>query len=43
MTRANAAEKERYLAYIRTKKGSKNAYEDIYWVLVNSTELIFNH
>jgi hypothetical protein len=39
----SAAEKERYLAYIRMKKGAKTAYEDIYWVLVNSTELIFNH
>ena len=38
-----ADEKERYLAYINRKKGVKNAYEDIYWVLVNSTELIFNH
>ncbi|HZE99554.1 MAG TPA: DUF1553 domain-containing protein, partial [Planctomycetota bacterium] len=38
-----AAEKERYLAYIERKKGGKNAYEDIYWVLINSTELIFNH
>ena len=39
----NAAEKERYLAYLQKKKGAKNAYEDIYWVLINSTELIFNH
>jgi hypothetical protein len=39
----SAAEKERYLAYIRRKDGAKSAYEDIYWVLVNSTELIFNH
>lgn len=38
-----AAEKERYVAYIQRKKGAKNAYEDIYWVLINSTELIFNH
>jgi hypothetical protein len=38
-----ADEKERYLAYIQRKSGSKNAYEDIYWVLINSTELIFNH
>ncbi len=36
-------EKARYLAYIQRKKGTKNAYEDIYWVLINSTELIFNH
>ena len=39
----SAAEKERYVAYVNRKKGSKNAYEDIYWVLINSTELIFNH
>ena len=39
----NAEEKERFLEYIQRKKGHKNAYEDIYWVLVNSTELIFNH
>jgi len=38
-----AAEKDRYVAYIQRKKGHKSAYEDIYWVLVNSTELIFNH
>ena len=37
------AEKERYLAYLQRKSGTKNAYEDIYWVLINSTELIFNH
>ncbi|HVR84296.1 MAG TPA: DUF1549 domain-containing protein [Planctomycetota bacterium] len=39
----NAAEKERYVAYLQRKKGAKNAYEDIYWVLINSSELIFNH
>lgn len=39
----NASEKDRYLAYIQRKKGSRNSYEDIYWVLLNSTELIFNH
>lgn len=38
-----AVEKERYLAYLQRKSGAKNAYEDIYWVLINSTELIFNH
>jgi hypothetical protein len=36
-------EQERYLAYLQRKKDAKNAYEDIYWVLLNSTELIFNH
>jgi hypothetical protein len=39
----NAAERERFLAYLQRKKGAKGAYEDIYWVLLNSTELIFNH
>jgi hypothetical protein len=38
-----ADEKARYLEYLQKKKNHKNAYEDIYWVLVNSTELIFNH
>jgi hypothetical protein len=37
------AEKERYVAYLQSKKGAKTAYEDIYWVLINSSELIFNH
>lgn len=36
-------ELERYLLYLDRKKGGKGAYEDIYWVLLNSTELIFNH
>lgn len=38
-----AEEKSRYVAYVQRKKNAKGAYEDIYWVLVNSTELIFNH
>jgi hypothetical protein len=38
-----AEEMERYVGYVERKKGHKNAYEDVYWVLLNSTELIFNH
>lgn len=38
-----APERERYLDYVKRKKGDKKAYEDIYWVLLNSTELFFNH
>jgi hypothetical protein len=38
-----ADEKERYLAYIQRKKGESKAYEDVYWTLLNSTELFFNH
>jgi hypothetical protein len=39
----SAPERGRYLAYLERKKGDKKAYEDIYWVLLNSTELFFNH
>jgi len=38
-----APERERYLEYVQKKKGDKKAYEDVYWVLLNSTELFFNH
>jgi hypothetical protein len=36
-------ERDRYLAYIRRRDGRPQAYEDIYWALLNSTELFFNH
>jgi hypothetical protein len=36
-------ERERYVAYLQRKKDAKSAYEDVYWVLLNSSELIFNH
>ena len=38
-----ADERERYLAYLEKKRNVKTAYEDVYWVLLNSTEMIFNH
>jgi hypothetical protein len=38
-----AEERDRYLAYVGRKSGDKKAYEDIYWVLLNSSELFFNH
>jgi hypothetical protein len=38
-----AEERERFLGYLQKKKGDKKAYEDVYWVLLNSTELFFNH
>lgn len=37
------AEKTRYLAYLAEKKRSDRAWEDVYWVVLNSTELLFNH
>lgn len=38
-----ADEKDRYLAYVKKKKGRPQAWEDVYWVVLNSTELLFNH
>jgi len=37
------AEKARYLEYLRRKKGRAEAYEDIFWVLLNSPDFLFNH
>jgi hypothetical protein len=39
----HADEKARYLDYLKRKHEDKKAFEDIYWVLLNSTELYFNH
>ncbi len=39
----DAQERQRYLAYIQRKKGDKKAFEDVYWVLLNSSEMFFNH
>lgn len=36
-------EQDRFLAHVRAKKGDPRAYEDLYWVLLNSSEMIFNH
>lgn len=36
-------EKTRYLAYVTKKKNADAAWEDVYWVVLNSTELLFNH
>jgi hypothetical protein len=36
-------ERASYVQYVEGKKGAKGAFEDIYWVLLNSTEFFFNH
>ncbi|HZU97414.1 MAG TPA: DUF1549 domain-containing protein [Planctomycetota bacterium] len=36
-------EKTRYLDYVEKKTNKDRAWEDVYWVLLNSTELLFNH
>lgn len=36
-------ERQRYLRYVAKKKGDSKAYEDIYWVLINSPDFYFNH
>jgi hypothetical protein len=32
-----------YLAYVKTAGAKKEPYEDVYWVLLNSSEFLFNH
>ncbi|MBI3722787.1 DUF1549 domain-containing protein [bacterium] len=39
----SSEERDRYLSYIEKKHEKNAAYEDIYWTLLNSTELAFNH
>ncbi len=36
-------ERDRYVAYVKKKKGKDGAWEDVYWAVLNSTELLFNH
>lgn len=37
------AELKRYEAYLKEKKDSRSAYQDVYWVLLNANEFFFNH
>ncbi len=37
------AELRLYSTYVRRLRGSQEAYEDIFWVQVNSSEFFFNH
>jgi len=39
----DAAERERSMDHVRRKRGEPGAYEDLFWMLVNSTEFFFNH
>ncbi|MEZ0230926.1 MAG: DUF1549 domain-containing protein [Planctomycetota bacterium] len=39
----SADERKRYLDYVAKKKNANTAWEDVYWVVLNSTELLFNH
>jgi hypothetical protein len=32
-----------YLPYVKTSGARKEPYEDVYWVLLNSSEFLFNH
>ncbi|HJZ12945.1 MAG TPA: DUF1553 domain-containing protein, partial [Acidobacteriota bacterium] len=36
-------ELDKVLAYIRNAKSEKDAYEDVFWSLLNSNEFMFNH
>jgi hypothetical protein len=41
--RPTAAEASKFLPYIKTSGPKNAAYEDVYWVLLNSSEFLFNH
>jgi len=36
-------EQSTYLPYVKAGGAKKDAYEDVYWVLINSSEFLFNH
>ena len=36
-------EQSTYLPYVKAGGAKKDAYEDVYWVLLNSSEFLFNH
>ena len=36
-------EQSTYLPYVTAAGGKREAYEDVYWTLVNSSEFLFNH
>jgi len=39
----SAREQATYLPYLKAGGAKKDAYEDVYWVLLNSSEFLFNH
>jgi hypothetical protein len=39
----SAEELATYVGHVKKRNGDKQAYEDLYWVLFNSTESFFNH
>jgi hypothetical protein len=36
-------EREKFLPYVRSAGAKKDPYEDVFWVLLNSSEFLFNH
>jgi len=36
-------ERENYLPYVKSAGAKKDPYEDVFWVLLNSSEFLFNH
>ncbi|HLY11841.1 MAG TPA: DUF1549 and DUF1553 domain-containing protein [Planctomycetota bacterium] len=41
--RPTPREKSKYLPYVEAGGVKKDAYEDVFWVLMNSSEFMFNH
>lgn len=40
---ASPSELDRFVKYVKDRKESRDAYEDVYWVLMNTNEFFFNH
>lgn len=40
---ATRTELDRFVPYVRARKEARAAYEDVYWVLMNTNEFFFNH
>ncbi len=41
--RPTARETATYLPYVQSAGSKKEPYEDVFWVLLNSSEFLFNH
>lgn len=40
---ATESERRRFVEFVKASKGADDAYQDIFWTLLNSTEFFYNH
>ena len=41
--RPEPTERARLLAHVHASPNARHGFEDVYWILLNSTEFLFNH